>query len=124
MAGGNERLQHLLPHDVEQWFTHQAWRTPFELPEAGGLLPQLSALAFHMQSRRASTDAAQVRLAYDDAVAMLADPQAADILKAGVDLGVLEHDLRRQEILYVHQLLQEYFAARHLVRQPLDRAAW
>jgi hypothetical protein len=39
-----------------------------------------------------------------------------DILRAGVALGVLEQDLGRDEVLYVHQLLQEYFAARHLAR--------
>ena len=33
-------------------------------------------------------------------------------------LGVLEEDRGRDEVLYVHQLLQEYFAARHLARQP------
>ena len=31
---------------------------------------------------------------------------------------MLEEDRGRDEVLYVHQLLQEYFAARQLARQP------
>ena len=70
----NDRLRRLLPPDVEQWFTQRAWRTPYELPEAGAM-PHLRSLAFHMQSRRTRADAAQVRLAYDDAVATLGHPR-------------------------------------------------
>ena len=83
------------------------------------LLPQLSALAFQMQTRRTAQEAAQVRIAYDEARLLphgKAHPE--DILRAGVALGVLEQDLGRDEVLYVHQLLQEYFAARHLARAP------
>jgi hypothetical protein len=39
-------------------------------------------------------------------------------LKGGEAIGVLEEDLGRDEVLYVHQLLQEYFAARRLAENP------
>jgi formylglycine-generating enzyme required for sulfatase activity len=82
------------------------------------LIPKLSALAFQMQTQRAVNEAAQVRVAYDEALAMLDHPRAEDILKAGAALGVLDEDRGRDEVLYVHQLFQEYFAARQLARQP------
>ena len=90
---------------------------PYELPERGILFQKLSALAFQMQSQREANEAAQVRIPYDEALALLAHPRAEDILKAGAALGV-EEDRGRDEVLYVHQLLQEYFAARQLARQP------
>ena len=71
-----------------------------------------------MQMRRSVTEASQVRVAYDEALQMLDHPDAEDILKAGGALGVLDEDRGRDEVLYVHQLLQEYFAARLLARQP------
>ena len=40
------------------------------------------------------------------------------VIKAGEALGVLEQDLGREEVLFVHQLLQEYFAARQLAKDP------
>jgi hypothetical protein len=58
---------------------------------------------------------------------MLDQAHAEDILSAGVALGVLEQDLNHDEVLYVHQLLQEYFAARYLARAPqaeLVQQAW
>jgi formylglycine-generating enzyme required for sulfatase activity len=91
---------------------------PYELPERGILIPKLSALAFQMQSQREANEAAQVRIPYDEALTILAHPRAEDILKAGAALGVLEEDRGRDEVLYVHQLLQEYFAARQLARAP------
>jgi formylglycine-generating enzyme required for sulfatase activity len=104
--------------DVQRLSQVRGWRTPFELPERGLLLPKLSELAFQMQTQRTANEASQVRVTYDEALAMLDHPRAADILKAGAALGVLEEDLGRDEVLYVHQLLQEYFAARHLAHAP------
>jgi formylglycine-generating enzyme required for sulfatase activity len=103
--------------DVERLSTARTW-PPFALPERGLLLPKLSALAWQMQTRRLVTEASQVRVAYDEALQMLDHPDAEDILKAGGALGVLDEDRGRNEVLYVHQLLQEYFAARLLARQP------
>ena len=103
--------------DVQRLVQGRTW-PPFELPESGILFQKLSALAFQMQTQRAVNEAAQVRIAYDEALAMLDHPRAEDILKAGAALGVLEEDRGRDEVLYVHQLFQEYFAARQLARQP------
>jgi len=95
-----------------------AHMAPFALPERGILIPKLSQLAFQMQTQRAVNEAAQVRVTYDEALTMLDHPRAEDILKGGEALGVLEEDRGRDEVLYVHQLLQEYFAARQLARAP------
>jgi predicted NACHT family NTPase len=101
--------------DVQRLVQGRTW-PPYELPERGILIPQLNALAFQMQSQREANEAAQVRIPYDEALTILAHSRAEDILKAGAALGVLEEDRCRDEVLYVHQLLQEYFAARQLSR--------
>jgi formylglycine-generating enzyme required for sulfatase activity len=103
--------------DVQRLAQVHTW-PPFELPESGILFQKLSALAFQMQTQRAVNEAAQVRIAYDEALALLDHPRAEDMLKAGAALGVLDEDRGRNEVLYVHQLFQEYFAARQLARQP------
>jgi len=103
--------------DVQRLVQVRTW-PPFELPESGILFQKLSTLAFQMQTQRAVNEAAQVRIAYDEALALLDHPRAEDLLKAGAALGVLDEDRGRDEVLYVHQLFQEYFAARQLARQP------
>lgn len=121
VVGNNTLLQPgdlLHARDVQRLSQGHRWRTPFELPERGVLIPKLSALAFQMQTRRSVSEATQVRVTYDEAIAILDHPRAADIVSAGAALGVLEQDLGRDEVLYVHQLIQEYFAARQLARQP------
>ncbi len=87
---------------------------PPVLPERGLLLPRLSTLAWQMQQRGAVQESTQVRLAYDEAVALLDHPRAVDILHAGEALGVVDEDQPQDAVLFVHQLLQEYFAARRL----------
>jgi formylglycine-generating enzyme required for sulfatase activity len=104
--------------DIQRLNQARGWRTPFELPERGLLFPKLSDLAFQMQTRRTAQEAGQIRVRYDEAVIILDDSRAKDIIKAGAALGVLEDDQARDEVLYIHQLLQEYFAARQLARQP------
>ena len=94
------------------------WSTPFELPERGPLLPKLSELAHTMQLRGLETEGAQVRIDYDDACEQLAHERAEEILKAGISLNVLDKDVAEFEISFFHQLLQEYFAARRLAREP------
>lgn len=91
------------------------WANAFDLPERGALIPKLSDLAFSMQERRLETEASQVRLGYDDACALLGDES---ILEAGEALNVLDRDVAQGEILFFHQLLQEYFAARRLAKKP------
>jgi formylglycine-generating enzyme required for sulfatase activity len=104
--------------DHQRFGQPQNWKTPHELPRQGLLFDKLSHLAFAMQARRQPGEASQVRIAYPDALALLAHDRAGDMLKAGEALGVLEEDLGRDEVLYVHQLLQEYFAARWLAAHP------
>ncbi|MBL8172266.1 MAG: SUMF1/EgtB/PvdO family nonheme iron enzyme, partial [Acidobacteria bacterium] len=98
------------------------WRNEFELPERGMLFPKLSELAFTMQQKGLETEGAQVRIDFDDACDLLADGQpgalAEALLKAGIALNVLDKDVAQYEILFFHQLLQEYFAARRLAKAP------
>jgi formylglycine-generating enzyme required for sulfatase activity len=109
----------LHPRDVQRLIQAREWRTPFELPERGLLFPKLSNLAFQMQTRRTAQEAGQVRIAYNEALNILDHDRAEDIISAGAALGVLDDDRDRDQVLYVHQLLQEYFAARQLAREPL-----
>jgi len=68
-----------------------------------------------MQERGLETEGAQVRIGYDDACAFVGDES---VLKAGEALSVLDRDIAQEEILFFHQLLQEYFAARRLAKEP------
>ena len=114
VRGENALLQPdalLHARDVQRLNHLRSWPS-YELPERGFLIPKLSALAFQMQTRWEANEAAQVRVAFDEALALLEHPRAEDILKAGEALGVLDEDLGRDQVLYTHQLLQEYFAAR------------
>jgi formylglycine-generating enzyme required for sulfatase activity len=103
------------------------WRDDYELPERGILIPSLAALAYDMQERGLDTEGAQIRIDYDEACARLNHTRDRDILKAGVALNVLDEDITQGEILFFHQLLQEFFAARRLAEQPkpeLVRVEW
>jgi formylglycine-generating enzyme required for sulfatase activity len=94
------------------------WRSPFELPERGALIPKLADLAFSMQVKGLETEGAQVRIDYDEACEKVAHDRAEEILKAGIALNVLDKDVAQLEIIFFHQLLQEYFAARRLSKEP------
>jgi formylglycine-generating enzyme required for sulfatase activity len=74
-----------------------------------------------MQACRQPGENSQVRIGYQNALDLLAHERADDVLKAGEALGVLEEDLGPDEVLYVHQLVQEYFAARWLAAHPEPR---
>jgi len=104
--------------DRQRFGQPRNWKTPHELPRQGILFDRLSHLAFEMQARRQPGEASQVRIDHRAALDLLAHDRAEDVLKAGEALGVLEEDLGRDEVLYVHQLLQEYFAARWLAAHP------
>jgi formylglycine-generating enzyme required for sulfatase activity len=96
----------------------KAWRNPFDLPERGILIPRLSHLAFTMQEQGLESEGAQVRIDYDDACDLIDHERDEDILKAGVSLNVLDEDITQSEIIFFHQLLQEFFAARELSKTP------
>ncbi len=126
--GFDSRAPLLTERDVHRLTAGRGWRTPHELPERGVLVPKLADLAFRMQARsEASGEAAQVRVDFDTALDLLDHPQGADIVAAGAALGVLDEDLGLDEVRYVHQLVQEYFAARELAKAPdpeLALAPW
>jgi formylglycine-generating enzyme required for sulfatase activity/class 3 adenylate cyclase len=96
------------------------WRTPWELPDRGLLLPKLRELAYELQNSRSESKASQVRVSFDDALDLLDDEQDEDILRAGTALSVLDEDPVNDEILFIHQLVQEFFAARRLAEQPAE----
>ncbi|MCE7939895.1 MAG: hypothetical protein DYG90_15215, partial [Chloroflexi bacterium CFX6] len=108
---------------IAQW----QWRDAYELPERGALVPRLAALAYGMQASEADGEAGQVRVDYDTALALLDHPRDEDIVKAGASIAVLDEDPAADAVLYRHQLIQEYFAARLLAREPrpeLVAAPW
>ena len=94
------------------------WRHAHQLPERGALLPSLAALAHSMQAAAADGELSQVRVSYDAALAFLPPERNEDILQAGLAIGVLDEDTRAGEVMYRHQLIQEYFAARALAARP------
>lgn len=108
----------LLTANDGQQALHNRWATPLALPQQGLLIPKLEALAYGMQNGRSAHEAAQVRIPEETAHALLDHPRAEEIVAAGIQLNVLDKELTRLEITYLHQLLQEYFAARILARQP------
>jgi len=107
----------LAEHDLRR-LTQGRWRSACELPRRGVLFDRLSALAYEMQRQRDATEASQVRIDLDEALEIVDHERARDIVDAGIALGVLDEDLGREELLYVHQLLQEYFAAHRLAAAP------
>jgi formylglycine-generating enzyme required for sulfatase activity/class 3 adenylate cyclase len=114
----------LVARDVRRLVQPGGWATPYDLPRRGALLPGLEALAHAVQTGRGAPDGTQARVGYDTALGLLGDAHGADIVRAGVDLGVLDEDPAADEVLFFHQLLQEYFAARHMAGAPdFDRVA-
>ena len=99
---------------IAQW----RWKTPWELPERGALIPKIADLAFGMQDRAADGGASQVRVGFDEALDLLGQGLGEDIVRAGVALSVLDEDAAGDEVLFFHQLIQEYFAGRRLAAAP------
>ena len=71
-----------------------------------------------MQVKRGDGEQSQVRIDLDDALDILDSEVDEAIVAAGEALSVLDEDEAAGEIMYVHQLVQEYFAARALAREP------
>jgi formylglycine-generating enzyme required for sulfatase activity/class 3 adenylate cyclase len=116
----------LASRDVRR-LTQWQWGGPYELPERGLLVPKLTELAHGMQTASADGGASQVRVSYDRALELLASQRDEEIVRAGLALAVLDEDPAADEVLYRHQLVQEYFAARELAKEPnpeLVRAEW
>ncbi len=103
------------------------WKSAYDLPERGPLLAKLAALAHAMQSDRADGERSQVRIDVDDALDLLDSEADEAILAAGEALAVLDEDESTGDLMFIHQLVQEYFAARLLAREPnpdLVRVPW
>ncbi len=107
----------LASRDLRQ-LTQWQWKTPWELPERGPLVGKLSGLAHAMQAARAEGEHSQVRIDFDEALDLLDSDDDEAIVAAGTALAVLDEDEAAGELMYVHQLVQEYFAARELSRAP------
>jgi len=98
--------------------SQKLWETPFELPEIGELIPRLSRLAFSMQNNEKGTQRTHIRIPVREARRLIDHDKAEEIIKAGDALNVLDEDVKKGEVLFYHQLLQEYFAARKLASEP------
>ncbi|SFL94824.1 SUMF1/EgtB/PvdO family nonheme iron enzyme [Nitrosomonas communis] len=113
--------------DIQRLTLAYLGRTDYELPKRGRLIPKLGLLAFQMQKLSKRKESGLVKIDYDQALAMLEDPLSKKILDAGVAMNVLEQDLVQDQVFYIHQLLQEYFAAHHFAAAPepdLAYQAW
>lgn len=97
------------------WSGRPPWRT-HELPEEGALVPGLTHLAYTLQERKPGEDKGQVTFDEDEALDIL-PAHAEEILAAGCSLGVLD-ETEEGALRFFHQLVQEYFAARRLAREP------
>jgi len=97
----------------------------YELAEDSPLFPALSGFAHRLQEKRGAGHEARIRIKRKDALQWLGGGRAEDVLEAGVALQVLDIDGR--DVLFVHQLFQEYFAARAIAAAPvtgLVKTAW
>jgi formylglycine-generating enzyme required for sulfatase activity len=100
--------------DREQRRLRHGVRDPLWLPERGHFIPALTRLAYQMQESKRGEDKGSVVIDYDAAVGLLNGLArlAEASLKVGCDTGILDED--QETIRFFHQLLQEFFAARHL----------
>ncbi len=117
---GNPRFRdQYLFHSRDQKRIGQ-WQTIYELPARVQLFNALALFAFRLQTQSNNGDdgdKSQVRVDYDEALDNLSEKipderQRENLLNAAADLQIL--DLPGDDVLFVHQLLQEYFAARYL----------
>ncbi|NBO65033.1 MAG: NACHT domain-containing protein, partial [Acidobacteria bacterium] len=98
------------------------WDGPFDLPEMGPLIGQLSRLAYEMQSEQSEGAANEIRISYQRALSLLEHQPPDEVIDAGLALNILDRYGSKQ-ITFFHQLLQEYFAARRLATTPKPELA-
>jgi formylglycine-generating enzyme required for sulfatase activity len=113
-------LGQLFDEDDHERSTKKQWRGPFDLPNSGSpLFEKVSTLAFDMQRKGVESESAQIRISWDDAARLIDHDRAKEMITAALRMNILDRDKRQEEDLaFYHQLLQEYFAARRLARQP------
>jgi len=124
LLGPNDRLTE---REHRQIIQGGPWESAYALPERGRLMPTLSRLAHDIHARTADAESSQVVVEPETAEALLDCPDAASILQIAEDLGIIVEQTGGEGLSFVHQLLQEYFAARHFVRAPdfdVTRTAW
>jgi formylglycine-generating enzyme required for sulfatase activity len=117
----------LLTHRDHKKLSRNEWRDAFDLPEKGLLIPKLSELAHAMQENGVKRESIQVRVERDEVSLLIGSEYVDGILRAGLSLNILDEFVADDEIVFFHQLLQEYFAARRLAREPkpdLTHAEW
>jgi formylglycine-generating enzyme required for sulfatase activity len=103
------------------------WPNDFSLPDRGLLARHLTRLAYDLQRAHDAFATRQVRIDYGEALDLIGEPYAEMIVNAGAAILVLEHDTVSGELMFAHQLMQEYFAARQLAQAPepeLARSEW
>ena len=107
----------LVGRDVKR-VANWKWKTAYDLPERGELMRKLAELAHGMQAGRDDGERSQVRIGYDHALDLLDSDADEAIVAAGAALAVLDEDQAAGDLMYIHQLVQEYFAARTLAKAP------
>jgi formylglycine-generating enzyme required for sulfatase activity len=102
-----------------QWLIqpHVEDKITCELPERGILVPKLAEMAYRMQLQRKTTESGQVKINYDQALDLLSHVLGDKIIGAGVAMDILEKEpgSKHDQVFYLHQLVQEYFAARWFI---------
>lgn len=106
----------LSANDVEQ-IIRDRWNKPYDLPEEGILISGLALLAFMMQDGLGS-ETGLTSIPEPEARELLNHEHADDLIRAGIQLNLLDKNMAPRAICFSHQLLQEYFAARLFARQP------
>ena len=117
----------LSERDLRRLSLIREWPVVHELPEDGELFRGLAGLAYGMQAIGLAGEPSQLRAGWDEALRLIGGERAEAVLRAGMALGILDEDVATEEVLFRHQLLQEYFAARYVARRPrlrLARSEW
>ncbi|MBL8527944.1 MAG: SUMF1/EgtB/PvdO family nonheme iron enzyme, partial [Burkholderiales bacterium] len=114
----------LVRRDYER-IVQRRWADGYELAANSPLFADLSDFAARLQERCATGNEARVRVKFAEALTLLGGATGEDVLEAGAALQVL--DIGRDDVLFVHQLVQEYFAGRAIAAGPqyeFARVAW
>jgi formylglycine-generating enzyme required for sulfatase activity len=120
----------LLSHLARQILsTNARLDEPYYLPDQTRdealLLVALRGFAYTLQRTHPGQRAVRVRFQSARDLVSEAPPQhREDVLRGGVAINALELDPREFKIYFFHQLLQEYFAARLLAREPQPNLAY